>query len=62
MNKVVIGYKLPLWEELMYIADALVCAAIAVWGVFVWKKFVCGLIERKKKAENPIASDSASNG
>lgn len=44
----IIGYRLPVWQELLYVGDALVSTGLAVWGFFVIFKVF-------KKKENPVA-------
>ena len=46
MNKVVVGYKLPLWEVIMIVIDAVIIAGLAVWGFFAIRKY----IRQKKNA------------
>ena len=34
MNGEIIGYKLPIWQVIMFVVDAVMAAGLAVWGVF----------------------------
>lgn len=45
MNTEVVDYKIPLWVEFLYIADASIVAVFGVWGFFA----VRGSIKKSKK-------------
>lgn len=38
MNREIIGYKMPLWQELLIVADCLIVVGLGVWGAFAVKK------------------------
>ena len=40
MNTEVVGYKLPIWVELMYGADAILGVSFATWGFFAIRKSI----------------------
>ncbi len=47
MNAEVIGYKIPLWTELMYIADIALGAILVIWGAIV----IIVDVKKNKKAK-----------
>jgi beta-glucosidase len=40
MNTEVVGYRLPIWVELMYGGDAIIGTSLAVWGFFAIRKSI----------------------
>ena len=40
MNTEVVGYRLPIWVELMYGGDAIIGTSLAIWGFFVIRKSI----------------------
>ena len=53
MNQKILGYKLPIWQELLFIGEGVVGAALLVWGFLVIFKTL------KKKEEAEAASQAA---
>ena len=59
MNQKILGYKLPIWQELLFLGEGLLGAGFLAWGFFVvftalgmWPK------QRKKAAEAAAAEPS----
>lgn len=48
-NIKVLGYKLPLWEELLFIADGVIAAGFVTWGFFAIRS--CIKDAKKEEAE-----------
>jgi beta-glucosidase len=47
-NADVIGYRLPVWQELLIVADIVIAVGLIGWGVLV-------IVKMKKKAKLPVA-------
>jgi beta-glucosidase len=49
MNTQVVGYKMPIWEICMIIADVVIGIALAVWGFFAIRKMLKHPLEEADK-------------
>jgi beta-glucosidase len=47
-NADVVGYRLPVWQELLIVADIVIAVSLIGWGVLV-------IVKMKKKAKLPVA-------